>query len=377
MMARLLIRLASASLLLVLLLPLGADAQSTRVEQHLQQFDTDLGRHAIDLAELRAGGPPKDGIPSIDDPAFVPPGGAAHWISPEEPVIALEINGEARAYPLQILTFHEIVNDRVGGVPVAVTFCPLCYSAITFKRTLDGEPVEFGVSGLLRHSDLVMYDRKTETLWQQLNGQAIVGDRTGEQLERLPSQIISFAQFRDAFPSGQVLSRDTGQDRPYGQNPYAGYDDIDRKPFLYNGPENGKLPPMEKVVALTVGGTAKAYPHRVTKDRRVIHDTIGGEPVVVFHSAGAVSALDERQIQASKEVGSTGVFDPRADGQTLRFRYEDGQFVDEQTGSTWTITGRALSGPLEGTQLTRHAHGDYFAFAWFAFKPDTELYAAN
>ena len=376
-MTRLLLRIAAAGLLAALLGPAPAEAQSPRVEQQLQQFDTDLDRHSIDLDELRAGGPPKDGIPSIDNPSFVTPGSASDWIAPEEPVIALEVSGTAKAYPLQILTHHEIVNDRIGGVPVAVTFCPLCYSAITFRRVLDGEPVELGVSGLLRKSDLVMYDRTTETLWQQLNGQAIVGDRTGQQLERLPSQIISFAQFRAAYPNGQVLSRDTGHNRPYGQNPYAGYDDIDKKPFLYNGPENGKLPPMEKVVALTVDGTAKAYPHRVTKEQRVIHDTVGNQPLVVFHGSGAVSALDERQIRASKEVGSTGVFDPRAEGQRLRFRYEDGQFVDEQTGSTWTITGRAVSGPLEGTQLKRLSHGDYFAFAWFAFQPETQLYAAQ
>lgn len=369
--------LVSLAVLLMLGGALPVQGQSARVEQHLTQFDTDVSNHNIDLDELQAGGPPKDGIPSVDEPKFIAPAEAQAWLRDEEPVIALEVQGKARAYPLQILTFHEIVNDRVAGVPVAVTFCPLCYSAIVFERTLDGEPVEFGVSGLLRHSDLVMYDRKTETLWQQLNGTAIVGDLAGRQLERLPSQIISFEQFRTSYPNGQILSRATGYMKPYGQNPYAGYDDIDKKPFLYRGDTDDRLPPMEKVVAVTLNGQDKAYAHRVTREERVIHDSIGGQDVVVFHSGGAVSALDDAQISRSKEVGSTGVFVPRAEGQSLTFRYADGQFVDEETGSIWTVTGRAVSGPLEGAQLRRISHGDYFAFAWFAFKPETKLYASK
>lgn len=366
-----------SALLLSLMLPRLSVAQDDRVAALLQQFDTDRSKYNIDLHELQAGGPPKDGIPSIDNPSFVSVDVAKDWVESQEPVIVLELNGEARAYPLQILTFHEIVNDRVGGVPVAVTFCPLCYSAIVFDRRLDGEPVEFGVSGMLRMSDLVMYDRKTESLWQQLDGQAIVGDRTGETLDRVPSQIVSFQQFAEAYPDSEVLSRDTGHDRPYGQNPYAGYDDVDKKPFLFDGETDGRVPPMEKVIAITVDGMDKAYPHSVTRAERVIHDAVGDRPIVVWHSEGAVSALDERQISQSKAVGSTGVFDRHVDGRTLHFRYEDGQFVDEETGSTWTVTGRAVSGPLEGRRLERIAHGDYFAFAWFAFKPDTELYDAD
>jgi hypothetical protein len=362
---------------LALLLPSAAFAQTSDVARLLGQFDTDRSQYNIDLSTLEAGGPPKDGIPSIDDPSFVSIDAARSWIEPQEPVIALVMEGEARAYPLQILTFHEIVNDRVGGVPVAVTFCPLCYSAIVFKRTRDGRPFEFGVSGLLRMSDLVMYDRQTETLWQQFNGRAIVGDRTGETLERLPSQIVSFAQFAEAYPEGAVLSRDTGHDRPYGRNPYVGYDDVDKKPFRFRGETDGRLPPMEKVVAISLNGTDKAYPHRLTKEERVIHDTVAGAPLVVWHADGAVSALDAQRISQSKAVGSTGVFDPRLDGRVLHFRHDDGRFVDEETGSTWIITGRAVSGPLAGRHLDPVAHGDYFAFAWFAFKPETALYDPN
>lgn len=350
-------------------------------QQALAQFDTDLSRHSIDLSSLRPGGPPKDGIPSIDQPSFVTVEEAASWVSPHEPVIALRHRGEARAYPLQILTFHEIVNDEIGGTPVAVTFCPLCYSAIVFERVLQGEPVEFGVSGLLRKSDLVMYDRRTESLWQQLTGEAVVGTLTGTTLDRLPAQILSFEQFRAAFPEGRVLSRDTGYDRSYGNNPYAGYDDVDEPPFAFRGEVDDRLPPKMKVVTVTIGGESVAYPVKQTRKRGVVADTVGGQPVVVFHGRGAVSALDARQIAQSRSVGSVGVFDPRVEsrsGQMRSLTFEprgDDRFTDHQTGSTWTIDGRAVAGPLKGQRLSPIDHGLYFAFAWLAFRPDTMVWA--
>ena len=342
--------------------------------QALRQFDTDLSSTTIDLSELRRGAP-KDAIPAIDNPTFVSIEAARDWIAPTEPVIVVEHNGVARAYPLQILTWHEIVNDTIGDTPVAVTFCPLCYSAIAFERRINGEAVTFGVSGLLRNSDLVMYDRTTETLWQQFTGEAIVGAHAGKTLKLISSQLISFRQFTKNYPGGDVLSRDTGYDRRYGQNPYAGYDDIDKPPFAFDGPTDDRLPPKEKVVAVSLGGTHKAYPHSVTKEQRVTHDAVDGRPLVVFHAPGPVSALDARRISASKEVGATGVFDRRVDGRTLRFRYvEKGRFEDTATGSVWTITGRAVEGPMKGTRLDRIPHGDYFAFSWFAFRPDGVLY---
>jgi len=169
-------------------------------------WNTNWNRHTIDYSELLSGGPPRDGIPSIDDPKFISVSEAADWLAPNEPVIALELNGDVRAYPLQILIWHEIVNDTVGGVPVIVTFCPLCNSAITFDRRLNGKVFEFGTSGLLRNSDLVMYDRTTESLWQQFTGEGIAGDMAGAQLSFYPSSIISFGDFRAAHPNGKVLS---------------------------------------------------------------------------------------------------------------------------------------------------------------------------
>ncbi len=370
-------RLPAPLMLALLLLAACAEAQDDP-EHALPGFSTDTSQRAIELAELQSGGPPKDGIPSINVPQFVSQDEAADWIEPQEPVVVLEVGDEARAYPLQILTWHEIVNDAFGDVPVAVTFCPLCYSAVAFDRRLDGQTLEFGVSGFLRRSDLVMFDRQTETLWQQLTGEGIVGEHTGAQLDILPAQIVSFAQFRTAYPEARVLSRDTGYTRDYGRNPYAGYDDVERRPFLYDGPEDSRLRPMEKVVALKLDGMEKAYPYAVTRRRRVINDTVGDLPVVVFHAPGAVSALDAERIAESKVAGSTGVFARRLTvpqgEKTLTFSFDGEAFVDAETGSRWDVTGRAVAGPLEGAQLRRLPHGDYFAFAWFAFKPETDVY---
>jgi len=337
---------------------------------------TNTAKRSIDLSELMSGGPPRDGIPAIDRPKFVSITEARAWLREREPVIALEVEGEARAYPLQILVWHEIVNDEIRGTPVAVTFCPLCYSAIAFDRQLEGRTLSFGVSGMLRYSDMVMYDHETESWWQQFTGESIVGDLTGKRLQQLPAQIVGFAQFAAAHPEGRVLSRETGHRRDYGRNPYTGYDDINQTPFLFRGRRNERLPPMEKVVAIEIGGRFKAYPHSITRARRVIHDRVGPQEIVVFHSDGAASALDAGDISRSRDAGATGVFDPSV-GRRLQFRYEDGQFVDAETGSRWNILGQAVSGELRGRRLRRITHGDYFAFAWLAFRPETEIFSAK
>ncbi|MHC4510032.1 MAG: DUF3179 domain-containing protein [Planctomycetota bacterium] len=352
----------------------GQSWAESRRARGLPGWRTNTLKRTIGLHELKQGGPGKDGIPSVDTPVFTTIRSVREWLRATEPVVSLVINNQSRAYPLQILIWHEIVNDTVAGIPVAVTFCPLCYSANVLDRRVRGRTYSFGVSGMLRHSDMVMYDRQTESLWQQISAEAIVGDMVGSRLKRLPAQIISFEQFRSAYKDGLVLSRDTGFRRDYGRNPYGGYDDISRTPFMYRGKTDSRLMPMEKVVAVSVADSDKAYPYSATRERRVINDKIAEVPIVVFHEDGAVSALDRSRIEASREVGSTGVFDRRVNGQPLVFYYKDGSFYDEQTKSVWDITGRAINGPLQGKELTRIVHGDYFAFAWLAFKPETEIF---
>lgn len=345
--------------------------------QELKGWKTNITKKSIDLSELKAGGPPKDGIPSIDQPRFVSQNEAANWVESAEPVIAFTHHGEARAYPLQILIWHEIVNDQFNNTPVVITFCPLCYSAIVFDRRIDGVVHEFGVSGFLLHSDMIMFDRKTESLWQQFTGEALVGDYTGKNLKILPSQIISFKQFRDTYPLGKVLSKETGHARSYGNNPYAGYDDINNSPFFIDESSDGRLKPMEKVIGVRVDGNQRAYPYSITREERIINDSLNEAPIVIFHTDGATSALDASKISQSREDGSTGGFYRTVDEQTLTFSYTNGSISDNQTGSTWNISGMATDGPLKGHQLKPLIFGDYFAFAWLVFWPETEIYTQD
>lgn len=361
-------------LLLRLLLagPVGAQ------DHPLEGWKTDVEKRSIDLDELISGGPPKDGIPSIDQPVYIPAGEAASWLGDREPVIAVRIGEMARAYPLQILMWHEIVNTRFGDVPAAVTFCPLCYSSLVFDRRVDGETLEFGVSGFLRNSDMIMYDRTTESLWQQINGEAVVGAYTGTRLETLPGQIISFEQFRQIYPDGTVLSRETGHQRAYGRNPYAGYDDIDQSPMFIDPSDlDDRLRPMQKVIAVVIDERQKVYPYELTRESGAINDEFAGQEIVVMHTGGAASAMDAQRIEESKEAGSTGVFLRQVEGRTLHFSLENGTIVDRETGSTWDISGQAVDGPLDGTRLETVQSGDYFAFAWLVFYPDSIIHGSN
>ena len=337
-------------------------------------WKTNFKKHSVPYEEILSGGPPKDGIPAVDNPKFVSQKEADKWLKDIEPVVVVEHKGEARAYPLQILTWHEIANDRLNGLPVSVTFCPLCNAAIAFDRRLDGRLLDFGTTGKLRNSDLIMYDRQTESWWQQFTGEAIIGDLLGKQLNMVPASIVGYGHFKKAHPGGSVLSRKTGFTRAYGRNPYTGYDDIRSIPFLYRGPKDDRLPPMERVVAVTIGKSDKAYPYSVLSKKRVVHDKVGGRDVVVFHSDGAASALDGSSIANSRDVGATGVFDPNLNGKKLTFRSAKDGITDKETGSRWDILGQAIGGQLKGSRLTPVLHGNHFAFSWFAFKPGTKVY---
>jgi len=195
---------------------------------------TDFSKHAVPFDEIISGGPPKDGIPPIDAPVFAAAGSLTE-LGEMEPVISVEVEGEHRAYPLRVLIWHEIINDEVEGVPIAVTYCPLCNSALVFDRRLEGRTHSFGTTGNLRHSDLLMYDRETESWWQQFIGEAIVGTLTGARLSVLPSRTESFALFKArAGADARVLIPNNPEARAYGRNPYVRYDTSDT-PFLYRG----------------------------------------------------------------------------------------------------------------------------------------------
>ena len=326
-------------------------------------------------SEILSGGPPKDGIPAIDEPKFVSVNEADSWLRSVEPVILTQVEEEARAYPIQVLIWHEIVNDTVGGLPLAVTFCPLCNTAIAFERTLDGITFDFGTTGRLRYSNLIMYDRQTETWWQQANGEAIAGDLTGKRLKFYPAAIISWEEFKSAYPDGLVLSRETGFARSYGRNPYTGYDDVNNPPFLYRGPETpGVLPPVARVLTVDSNGEAVAYPYDVLQELQVINDTVGGQPVAIFWAAGTASALDASSVAEGRDVGSANAYSRVVDGNELHFSVEKGQVVDQETNSEWNLLGQALSGEMTGRQLEPVVAINHFWFSWAAFMPETRIY---
>jgi hypothetical protein len=338
-----------------------------------REWTTDFSRRTVDWDEIISGGPPKDGIPAIDNPTFESIEAASQWLTKRDPVIVFEHEGVARAYPLAILMWHEIANDEIAGLPVSVTFCPLCNASIVFDRRFDGVVLDFGTTGRLRNSDLIMYDRQSETWWQQFTGQGIVGKYAGEQLRFLPSQVIAYGDFVAQYDQGEVLAR-PGSGRSYGRNPYVGYDSTDR-PFLFQGQIDDRLPATERIVGLTTETETKAYPFSAAAAEGAINDEFGGAPLVVFHKSGTASALDESEISRGEDVGSAGVFDRRAGDQILTFRADDeGNFIDEETGTVWNILGQAVSGPLAGEALTPILHFDHFWFAWAAFFPETDLY---
>ena len=339
------------------------------------EFKTDFSKHCVHYSEIFSGGPPKDGIPAINSPKFVSISSAGTWIKPNEPVIFFQVGNDARAYPIQILIWHEIVNDTVGGVPVAVTFCPLCNTAIAFERTVNRRVLDFGTTGRLRFSNLIMYDRQTESWWQQAIGQAIVGQLTGTQLVSRPAAIISWATFQSAHPGGQVLSRDTGYDRSYGQNPYQGYDNVNQSPFLYSGPPTpGVLRPMARVLIIVLGGEAVAYPFDALKKVHVVNDTVGKTSIVVLWTSGTSSPLDTDTVAGGRDVGAATVYLRTLDGQPLTFKFDGTNIVDRETGSVWDILGRATSGQLAGKTLTPVVAFNSFWFAWAAYQPHTRVY---
>lgn len=352
-------------------------AITAEADWHDEWPKTNFGKHTVPLQEIRSGGPPKDGIPPVDRPRFIDSDAAARWLDGREPVIVYERRGDARAYPLQILMFHEIVNDTVGGAPVAVTFCPLCNASIVFNRRLGGTVLDFGTTGKLRKSDLVMYDRQSESWWQQFTGTGIVGKYAGTVLEQLPSTIASFADFRKAYPAGRVLSRETGFGRPYGRNPYRGYDRIGDTPFLFSDPVDPRLPAMERVLGVQQDGTVRVYPFTVLASARVVNDQVGSEPVAAFTAEGMLSALDAEVIRDSRRIPAAAAYSRRLDKRTLTFELRDGRIVDRETGSEWDLFGRAVAGGLKGRRLTPVDSGVHFAFAWLAFRPQSEIYAPD
>ncbi len=325
------------------------------------EYDTtaDGVRYTVDPDELRQGCPGGlDCIPSIDDPRFQPADEAA-WLKPSDRVIGVEIDGQARAYPLRILNVHEVVNDRLGGRAIAVTYCPLCRSGLVFSRRVGDRTLSFGVSGKLLDANLVLYDRQTETYWSQIEGEAVVGPLVPTTLTLVPSTITTWEDWRRGHPDTQVLSRETGiyPKATYGNNPYAGYANNSQVGYGV-GPVDDRLSPKTLVFGVTVGGSAAAYPEAAVRSAGVINDEVGGEPVVVVEDP---------------DDGGVSAFSRRIENETLTFRVGEEGLVD-QHGHRWSPDGVARSGPRAGARLDRLATHGVFWFAWSQFHPDTAVY---
>jgi hypothetical protein len=285
---------------------LGAQALADPAHWQVEWPETDFELSSVDFSEILSGGPPKDGIPSIDNPTFASPDEVD--LPPQEAVIGINSTDEARAYPLRILMWHEIVNDRFDGRDIAVTYCPLCNTGIVFDRMLDGETLEFGTTGKLRHSDLVMYDRTTESWWQQFTGQAIVGELMGAELEMLPSRLESYAMFleRNAERDMAVLVPDGTFRREYGRNPYVNYDDERSSPFLFRGDLPEDIPAMARVVRVD----DRAWSLDLLRDREVIETA----DLRLSWVPGQASALDAARVADGRDVGNVVVERRTAEG---------------------------------------------------------------
>jgi len=316
------------------------------------------------------GGVAPDAIPAIDDPVFER-ASSVDWIDDREAVLVLQLDGEARAYPIQVLMWHEIVNDEVDGRPVAVTYCPLCNSGVAFDRTVEGRTLDFGTSGSLYLSALVMYDRQTESLWTHFDGRAVVGTLVGAELEMFPVSTVAWGDFRRAHPDAEVLSKDTGYDRPYGRNAYRGYDQGEAPlPGFFPGAVDPRQAGMARVVGFGDGDDAVAVLTEHLAEVGVVNLELDGRPVVVWHVPGTASALDRDRVADGDDVGATGVF--FTDGSA--FSRNGTEFVDHATGTTWNVLGEAVRGPRTGEHLEPVTHLDTFWFAWSSYRSETALF---
>ena len=310
------LRLIAITLLIGLFI-ISLDATARRIGS----FNIDENNSLIPVSEIHSGGPPKDGIPAIDKPVFISADAAD--LQADERVMGLEVNGIARAYPLAIMNWHEIVNDNFGGKPIVVTYCPLCGSGVAFDADVGGEPLQFGVSGLLYNSDVLLYDRLTESLWSQIMSKAVTGEMKGKSLKMIPLLQTSWSEWKSLYPKTEVLSENTGFARDYNRNPYSGYE---KGAGIYFPVKfsSRRYHPKERVLGLEINGKFKAYPFaELSKKAEPFTDEFEGTELTVRYNDEARSAriFDK----AGKEVAAVNSF--------------------------W--------------------------FAWFAFHPDTEVYQAN
>lgn len=326
---------------------------------------------------------PFDAIPAVDDPSFVSVA-AADFLPDVEPVAALEVDGRHRAYPLRILITHEIVNDTVAGRPVVVSFCPLCNSATAFDRRVDGRTLTFGVSGQLLSANLVMFDRQTISLWQQVTGRAFAGDFKDQELDRLPVRMLSFGAWKEAHPEGRVMEEPSpGFD--YGNDPYASYGrDVGSESKYFRAPaESGgeirtdpRLPPKWRVIGVQEGERAVAFPVPKRGGRRAVAEArLEGTPLVAFFEKDGAETSTAQRLEDGRRGWSGVVYRARLGGNPLSFRATEDDYLETTTGSHFDFFGKATSGPLKGQELRPVDQVTAFWFSWADSYPRTKVAA--
>ena len=343
------------------------------IDEEKNTFNLSFGqeiKHTVPLDKIVSGGPPQDGIPSIDNPKFQSVQEVDEILEDSELVLGLNINGDIRAYPLQILVWHEIVNDVVGGKPVAITYCPLCFTNQVFSRTLnDDSIVEFGTSGKLYNSNLVMYDRKSNSLWSQALGEGIVGDYSGVKLERIPFDIAYWKEWKKLYPESKVLTRDTGTVRPYGADPYGDYYTNDLILFPVAN-DDKRLGLKEIIVGLENKNQYKAYKLQDIETDKVINDVIGDDKKI------ALVSLEPFMVRVFDRVIDS---DNNDEGNKiivvdLFYNQANNTLIDKVTNSELNFEGKFIKGQLQDKQLKRLPMDQGFWFEWAAFHPETEVY---
>ena len=373
-MRKLLVISTGYYVLICLAVMISVLAEPQFAESHDWQ-DTDFSRATVEFDGMIEGGPGKDGIPSIDKPEFETIDSAEKWLDSRDPVVVFSSGMESRAYPLQILIYHEIVNDQLAGHEVAITYCPLCNAAMVFSRRHKGELLDFGTTGKVYTNNLVMYDRQTQSWWLQFTGDGVVGSYAGDTLQLLPSQIVSFEQFKDAHPSGKLLSINTGFHKKYGVNPYVNYDSRNVPiGWFYRKPFDKRLPAMERVLGVVDGDKAAAFPFSYLSTTPIVQTRIGESEVLVISKPGMASAVDARTIRESKDILAAAAYSRKAGDQLLDFKLSENTIVDVQTGSTWNMFGVAIDGELKGTRLEKIDRGVFFSFVWLDFFPASLIF---
>lgn len=298
---------------------------------------------------------PKDAIPPLFFPEYVSL--EKTDLNDEDFVLGFELNGDARAYPLKIMNFHEIVNDEVGGEEIVVTYCPLCRSGIVFSRILDGKELTFGNTGALYESAMVMYDKETNSYWGQIGGEAIKGELKGGKLKILPSNVLTFSEWKSLYPNTKLLSKNLGFNRNYDFDPYKADDRPELPPGWPISHEDTRLLPREKILGIQIGNFYKAY-SLTQLNEAVVNDMVGGKEFVIF----------------STNTESGFVYERKIDGQILEFGLIENKILDKETNSEWDLSGKAIAGKLKSKQLNPHPSVSAFWFSWATIHPETELF---